>query len=71
MKFDSKKIDLKIFKLNNTFYEFKDKSTTEKIKLIEDNHLKKFRLKYDLDEHHKLRPVITHSTEEDGFEIWS
>lgn len=71
MKFDSKKIDLKIFKLNNTFYEFKDKTTIERIKLIENNHLKKLRLKYDLDEHHKLRPVITHSREEDGFEIWS
>jgi len=70
MKFDSNKIDLKIFKLNNSFYEFKDKSTQERIDLIKDNHLKKLRHKYDLDEHHGLRPTISHSVEGD-FELWS
>jgi uncharacterized protein (TIGR04141 family) len=70
MKFDSDKIDLKIFKLNNSFYEFKDKSTQERIDLIKDNHLKKLRHKYDLDEHHGLRLTISHSVEGD-FELWS
>ena len=70
MKFDSDKIDLKIFKLNNSFYEFKDKSIQERIDLIKDNHLKKLRHKYDLDEHHGLRPTISHSVEGD-FELWS
>ena len=70
MKFDSDKIDLKIFKLNNSFYEFKDKSTQERIDLIKDNHLKKLRHKYNLDEHHGLRPTISHSVEGD-FELWS
>jgi uncharacterized protein (TIGR04141 family) len=70
MKFDSDKIDLKIFKLNNSFYEFKDRSTQERIDLIKDNHLKKLRHKFDLDEHHGLRPTISHSVEGD-FELWS
>ncbi len=70
MKFDSNKIDLKIFKLNNSFYEFKDKSTNERIELIKDNHIKKLRLKYNLEEHRNLRPTISHSIEGD-FELWS
>lgn len=70
MKFDSDKIDLKIFKLNNSFYEFKDKTINERIELIKDNHLKKLRLKYNLDEHYNLRPKITHSIE-NNFELWS
>src|SRR5690606_25437451 len=37
---------------------------------IKDNHLKKLRHKYDLDEHHGLRPTISHSVEGD-FELWS
>lgn len=70
MKSDSDKIDLKIFKLNNSFYEFKGKSTKERIELIKENHIKKLRLKYNLDEHHNIRPTITHSIE-DEFELWS
>ncbi len=68
MKFN--KVDLKIFKLNNSFYEFKDKTIQERIELIKENHIKKLRLKYNLDEHHNLRPILTHTIEE-SFELWS
>lgn len=70
MKFDSDKIDLKIFKLNNSFYEFKDKSSLQIIELIRKNHLKKLRLKYDISELQRLNETIAYS-KEDEFELWS
>jgi len=70
MKFESDKIDLKIFKLNNSFYEFKGKSYLQIIELIRANHLKKLRLKYDNNELQSLNDRLAHS-KEDEFELWS
>lgn len=71
MKLGSSKINLKIFLIDKTYYEFKElKSTQEKIELIKNNHLKKLRAKHDLDELTSLNETLTHSVEKD-FEFWS
>lgn len=71
MKLGSSKINLKIFLIDKTYYEFKElKSTQEKIELIKNNHLKKLRAKHDLDELTSLNETLTHSEEKD-FEFWS
>lgn len=46
MNLEKFKIDFKIFKIDKTFYELRDKSYNEIIDIIKDNHLKKLRHKF-------------------------
>lgn len=46
MDIEKFKIDLKIFKIDKNFFELRDKSFTEIIDIIKDNHLKKLRHKF-------------------------
>lgn len=41
MDIDNLKIDLKIFKIDKTYYEFREKSFDEMIIIMKDNHIKK------------------------------
>lgn len=64
---DNFKIDLKIFKIDKTYYEFRDKSFDEMIMIIKDNHIKKLRHKSKDGE--IKEPKITEYEEED-FKFW-
>jgi uncharacterized protein (TIGR04141 family) len=46
MDIEKFKIDLKVFKIDQTFYELRDKSYIEIIEIIKENHLKKLRHKF-------------------------
>ena len=43
MDLDHFKIDFKIFKIDQNFYEIRDKSYDETVEIIKENHLKKLR----------------------------
>lgn len=62
------KFNLKIFQIDKSFYELKDKSSAEIIELIKDNHEKHLRHKsQDLT---IIKPEVTHQKDDD-FEFWS
>lgn len=62
------KFNLKIFQIDKTYYEFKDKSPQEIIDIIKDNHEKMLLHKYDsLD---LAKPQITHEID-NKYEFWS
>lgn len=60
--------NLKIFKIDKSYYEFRDKSNQGIIDVITDNHKNKLRHKYD--DFTLIKPEISHSVE-DSFEFWS
>jgi len=62
------KFNLKIFQLDKSYYEFKDKSASEIIEIIRVNHDKKLRHKFD--DLRIIKPEVSHQKEED-FEFWS
>ncbi|MDY3521066.1 TIGR04141 family sporadically distributed protein [Riemerella anatipestifer] len=65
MDIDSLKIDLKIFKIDKTYYEFREKSFDEMIIIMKDNHIKKLMHKsINIEE-----PKIT-EYEEGDFKFW-
>lgn len=62
------KFNLKIFQIDKSYYQFKDKSDEEIIEIIKENHEKKLRHKFkDLS---LIRPTIIHQSDLD-FEFWS
>ncbi len=62
------KFNLKIFLIDKSYYEFKNKSNSDIIEIIRDNHDKKLRHKFnDLT---LIKPEISHQRDED-FEFWS
>lgn len=62
------KFDLKIFLIDQSYYEFRNKSNQEIIDIIKDNHEKKLRHKFD--DLTLIKPEITHINE-DPFVFWS
>jgi len=62
------KFNLKIFQIDKSYYELKDKSSVKIIELIKDNHEKHLRHKFqDLT---IIKPEVTHQKDDD-FEFWS
>lgn len=59
MDLEKFKIDFKIFKIDKTFYEFRDKSYDEIIDIIKDNHIKKLRHKFKDFDISIVKPEIT------------
>jgi hypothetical protein len=62
------KINLKIFLLNKSYWEFKDKNSQDIIEVIKDNHIKKLHSKFDSLE--GVDEYLAYSKEDD-FELWS
>lgn len=60
--------NLKIFKIDKSYYEFRDKSNQGIIDVITDNHKKKLRHKFD--DLTLIKPEISHVIDE-PFEFWS
>lgn len=59
MDLEKFKIDFKIFKIDKTFYELRDKSYDEIIDIIKDNHIKKLRHKFKDFDISIVKPEIT------------
>lgn len=70
MNINSGTIDLKVFLIDKTFYEFKGKKPSEIIDVIKDNHIKKLRSKYEFKDLKTLNISITHTIDAE-FELWS
>ena len=62
------KINLKVFLLEKTYYEFKDKSPKEIIEIIKQNHIRKLNSQFD--DLSSLNISLT-STNDGEFELWS
>ncbi|MDY3339022.1 TIGR04141 family sporadically distributed protein [Riemerella anatipestifer] len=69
MDIDSLKIDLKIFKIDKTYYEFREKSFDEMIIIMKDNHIKKLMHKSKKRDVNIEEPKIT-EYEEGDFKFW-
>ena len=62
------KFNLKIFQIDKSYYEFKNKSNSDIIEIIKNNHEKKLRHKFnDLT---LIKPEISYQSDGD-FEFWS
>ncbi|MCU0351541.1 MAG: hypothetical protein MUF43_12065 [Flavobacterium sp.] len=62
------KFNLKIFQIDRSYYEFREKSSSEIIKIIKNNHEKK--LRYKAQDLELVKPKITFQ-QEGKFEFWS
>lgn len=69
MDIDNLKIDLKIFKIDKTFYEFREKSFEEMITVMKDNHIKKLMHKSKMNDAKIEDPKITEYEDAD-FKFW-
>ena len=69
MDIDNLKIDLKIFKIDKSFYEFSEKSFDEMISIMKENHIKKLRHKSKDKGPAIEEPKIT-IYEEEEFKFW-
>jgi uncharacterized protein YfbU (UPF0304 family) len=68
MSLTNNKFDLKIFLIDKSYSEFRDKNSQEIIDIIKSNHISKLRHKYkDID---LVNPELIHQKETD-FELWS